>query len=60
MLGHWTSILALARLTQLTPKRLTGRVAGRVPDDTGTLSIGDALFDSDVAFVDRLGVNCRG
>jgi len=51
MLGHWTSILALARLTQLTPKRLTGRVAGRVPDDTGMLSIGDALFDSDVAFV---------
>lgn len=55
MLGHWTSILALARLTRPTPKRLTGRVIGHVPDDTGLLSIGDALFDSDVAFVGQVG-----
>ena len=45
------SILALTRLTRPTPKRLTGRVAGRVPDDTGVLSVDDALFDRDVAFV---------
>lgn len=48
-------MLALARLTRLTPKRLTGRVAGRVPDDTGMLSVDDALFDRDVVFVRLVG-----